>query len=155
MQESTPQSPQQALQQAPQQSRLIMYHVHSSSSRLRFLKLAGGNICGFDPLPKLSSLLDEEPQGKLAQHPAAFAKEAAENLGLSADDLEIEGEYRAWVDVPNGPVQVFLARFTGIDPPFAAAEAHGAEFVELPQARNLPPTELLLLRKAYELVIGG
>lgn len=132
-----------------------MYHVQSTSARLRFLKLAGGNICGFDPLPKLSSLLDEEPQGKLAQHPAAFAKEAAARLGLTSDDLEIEGEYRAWVDVPNGAIQVFLARFTSIDPPFEAAAAHGAEFVELPQARNLPPTELLLLRKAYELVIGG
>jgi hypothetical protein len=89
------------------------------------------------------------------QHPAAFAREAAESLGLSAEDLEIEGEYRAWVDVPNGAIQVFLARFTTIDPPFAAAEDNGAEFVELPQARNLPATELLLLRKAYELVMGG
>jgi len=138
-----------------QKSRLIMYHVNNNSARLRFLKLAGGNICGFDPLPKLSSLLDEEPETKLAQHPAVFAREAADRLGLSSDKLEIEGEYRAWVDVPNGAIQVFLARFTGIDPPFAAAEAHGAEFVELPQARNQPPTELLLLRKAYELVMGG
>jgi len=57
--------------------------------------------------------------------------------------------------VPDGCIQVFLARFTTIDPPFAAAATQGAEFVELPQARNLPSTELLLLRKAYELVIGG
>lgn len=137
------------------QPRLIMYHVQGYSARLRFLKLASGSVCYHEPLPKLSQFMDQEPNEKLALHPAAYVKEAAQWLGMKTDELEAEGEYRAWVDVPDGTVQVFLVRFTTEDPPFAAAEAQGAEFVELPQARNLPPTELELLRKAYELVIGG
>ena len=137
------------------QPRLIMYHVNSMSARLRFLKLASGSVCYHNPLPKLSQLLDEEPNEKLTLHPAAFVKEAAQWLGMASNELEAEGEYRAWVDVPDDTIQVFLVRFTTVDPPFLAAESRGAEFVELPQARNLPPVELELLRKAYELVIGG
>jgi hypothetical protein len=130
------------------QARLIMYHV-------RFLKTASGSVCCFDPLPKLSQLMEEAPDENLTLHPAAYVNQAAQWLGLPSEELEAEGEYHAWVDVPDGTIQVFLVRFTSIDPPFGAADAQGAEFVELPQARNLPPAELELLRKAYELVMGG
>lgn len=137
------------------QARLIMYHVQSTSARLRFLKLSTGSVCWPAPFPKLSQLMDEEPDEKLTLHPAAFVKDATQWLGLASGDLEAEGEYRAWVDVPDETIQVFLVRFKTMDPPFSAAATLGAEFVELPQARNLPPVELELLRKAYELVIGG
>lgn len=137
------------------QARLIMYHKQSTSARLRFLKLSTGSVCCFDPLPKLSQLIDNEPNEKLALHPAAFVNEAAQRLGMATHELEAEGEYRASVDVPNDTIQIFLVRITTIDPPFAIAAAQNAEFIELAQARNLPLVELELLRKAYELVMGG
>jgi len=137
------------------QARLIMYHKQSTSARLRFIKLSTGTVCCFDPLPKLSQLIDDEPNEKLALHPAAFVNEAAQRLGMETHELEAEGEYRARVDVPNDTIQIFLVRFTTIDPPFDAAAAQNAEFIELAQARNLPLVELELLRKAYDLVMSG
>ena len=76
-------------------------------------------------------------------------------MGLSFGDIEAEGEYRACVDVANGPVNIFLARFTSIDPPFELADNCRASFIDLTQARDLPQVELELLRKAYELIMGG
>lgn len=135
--------------------RLIMYHKHHTSARLRFLKLPYGGVCGFMPLPRLSQLLDEKPNSTVEVHPAAFVTDAEQRLGMLPGSLEAEGEFQAYVDVPDGTVQVFLARFTSIDPPFDVAKSQDAEFVDLPQARNLPQVELELLRKAYECVMTG
>jgi hypothetical protein len=136
-------------------TRLIMYHKHPTSARLRFLKLSYGGVCGFEPLPTLSQLLDEKPEDFVAAHPAPLVNAAERQLGMDTGELEADGEYKAYVDVPEGVIQVYLARFTGIDPPFDAAEAQGAEFVDLPQARNMTQVELELLRKAYEVVMTG
>lgn len=139
---------------------LIMYHKHGSSARTRFLKLAYGGVCGFDPLPVLSQLIDGEmvkhPSAKdVLHHPAPLVTKAEQSLGLSAGSLEAEGEFFEQVDVEGGPLDVYLARFTAIDPPFDAAEKNGAEFIDLTQARGLPGTELELLRKVYEFVLSG
>lgn len=138
-----------------QNIRLIMYHKHHTSARLRFLKFSHGGVCGFDPLPTLSSLMDDDPEEAVVSHPASHISDAEKRLGMSSGDLEIDGEYKAYVDVPDGVVEVFLARFTGIDPPFEVAEAQGGEFVDLTQARNVAQVELELLRRAYEVVMTG
>ncbi len=138
-----------------QQARLIMIHKQDGSARLRYLKLSYGGVCGFLPLPTLAQLADKRPPDNLSLHPAQLVIAAEENLGLSSGDLEAIGEFHVFVDVPNGPVQIFLARFTTIDPPFAQVQSRDAEFIELPQARNLPQVELELMREVYTLVIGG
>ena len=138
-----------------QDTRLIMFHKQATSARLRFLKLSYGGVCGFAPIPRLAQVMDKPPADKLALHPALLIKDAEEYLGLSSGDLEAVGEYQAFVDVPDGPIQIFLARFTTIDPPFVAARNNHAQFVELPQARDLGQVELELLREAYTLLIGG
>lgn len=130
-------------------------HKHNSSARLRFLKLDYGGVCGFSPMPTLAQLLDSHQENGIALHPAQLVQKATDYFGLSSGDIEVVSEYHEFVDVPEGPIQVFLARFTAIDPPFLAAKKRGAEFIELPQARNLPQVELELLREVYTLVIGG
>ena len=136
-------------------TRLIMYHKQSTSARLRFLKFPYGGVCGFEPLPTLAQLLDEEAHDSVVAHPAPLVAQAEQRLGIAAGELEAEGEFKAYVDVPDGVIQVILARFTSIDPPFEVAEAQGGEFVDLPQARNIPRVELELLRKVYEVVMTG
>ena len=59
-----------------------------------------------------------------------------------------------WVSAGADGGDVYLAHFTSIDPPFEAAEAAGAAFIDLTQARGLPAAELALLRLAYEHVLG-
>jgi len=61
-----------------------------------------------------------------------------------------EGGFRAKVDAPGGLIEVFLARFTTMDPPFEWTEQHGARFIDLTQARGLPAVEPQFLRRAYE-----
>lgn len=136
-------------------NRVILYHNQSTSARLRFLRFPYDSVCAFDALPKLAVLMDDEEAAVMTVHPATLIKLAEKQLELSPGGLEAEGEYSACVDVAGGPVHISLARFTGIDPPFELAEKLDARFIDLTQARDLPQVELELLRKAYELVMGG
>lgn len=137
-------------------SRVILFHKQSTSARTRFLLFAHGGVCGPEPLPELAEMMGEPPvSGAPAPHPAALIRQTAERLGLGPKGLEAVGEFRHWVDVAGGPVVVFLAAFTSIDPPFGQVAEHGARFIDLTEARALPPAELELLRKAYELLLGG
>lgn len=139
-----------------QAARLIMYHKQSTSARTRFLKLAHGGVCAFDALPRLAQLSDAEPgdPARVLQHPAALLSRAEQSMGLPRGGLELDTAYRVRLDVPGDPIEVFLARFTDVDPPIVQAESAGACFIDLTQARGLPPTELQLLRLAYESILG-
>jgi hypothetical protein len=138
-----------------QQSRVIFYHKQSTSARTRFLRFHYHAVCAFEPLPKLAMLMDEDETPDVVLHPAMVIKQAEQQFGLSTGELEAEAEYNACVDVAGGPVNVLLARFTSIDPPFALAEKIDAKFIDLTEARDLTEVELALLRRAYELILGG
>jgi hypothetical protein len=101
-----------------------------------------------------AALLETEPANTL-NHPAAILRQAERQLDFPGDCLKAEGEYRQTVEVPGGAIQIILAAITTLDPPFEEAEKNGASFIDLTQARGLPDIELLLLRAAYELVLGG
>jgi len=135
--------------------RLIMYHKQSTSARTRFLRLAYGGVCGFDPLPCLAELAaDDLAPSKVVTHPASLVRAAEVQLGLPAGSLEPEPGFRCRVSSGDGETEVFLARFTAMDPPFETATAQGGAFIDLTQARGLPPVELNLLRRAYETILG-
>lgn len=136
--------------------RLIMFHKQKTSARTRFLRLGNGSVCGFQPLPRLAQLLDDDvPETRVVLHPGALVHTAETRLGLPAGSLEAMGDFRARVDVAGGPIPIFLAGFTTEDPPFSAAASLGGTFIDLPDARQLPPSELQLLRLAYEYLLGG
>jgi hypothetical protein len=135
--------------------RLIMYHKQSTSARTRFLRLPYGGVCGFGALPDKAAI--DESGGvspKVVTHPAQLLRDAEVRLGLPSGSLEMEPGFRCEVSAGNERAQVFLARFTSIDPPFETAEAYGSGFIDLTQARGLPPIELDLLRRSYERILG-
>jgi len=136
--------------------RLVMFHKQSTSARTRFLMLDYGGVCAFGGLPDLSQLVEvgEEPAQTLAHHPASVIGRTERELGLAPGSLQSEKGFRAKVDAPEGLIDVFLARFTSIDPPFEWAEQQGAKFIDLTQARGLPAVELQILRRAYERILG-
>jgi hypothetical protein len=138
------------------QPRLILFHKQKTSARTRFLLLASGSVCAFAPIPTLAEVMDEPPtQSKVALHPGALVHDAETRLGLPTGSLKVMGDFHARVDVADGPLSVYLAGFTTEDPPFAAAATQGGRFIDLPEARMLPPTKLQLLRLAYEHLLGG
>ena len=135
--------------------RLIMYHKQSTSARTRFLKLAYGGVCGFSALPS-EAVIDETPStsARVVTHPAAVLRDAEIRLGLAPGSLEAEPGFRCAIAAGDERTEVFLARFTSIDPPFETVQAHGSSFIDLTQARGLPPVELDLLRRSYERILG-
>lgn len=135
-------------------SRVILYHKQSTSARTRFLKFNEGSVCAFGGLPKLAAL-SQAKEHKMVVHPAAILKAIETRLGLASGTLRSEGEFHHVVDIPGDRVDVLLAEIQTIDPPFDLAEQADAAFIDLTQARGLPPVELELLRYAYELVLGG
>jgi len=133
--------------------RLILLHKQGTSGRLRFLCLSSG-VLAFAPLPELAALRAEDYSPTVQIHPAALVREAELHLGLPEGAIEPVADFQAWVDTPGGDVAVLLAAFTGIDPPFAAAERTSSRFIAITEARQLSEVERNLLRRAYEHVLG-
>ena len=106
-------------------------------------------------LPTLAQITEPPEDNKVVTHTAQMVQQAASQLQVPVDDLQVESEFHQCVDITGGPVEVFLIRFTGMDPPFAVAEKQGGGFVELAEARSLPQVELELLRSAYEYIMTG
>lgn len=137
----------------PHDLRLILAHKQNTSGRLRFLRLPHGTLA-FEPLPRLSVLIDDAPPARVAHHPAMFLKAAENWLKLPAGSLEHETEFHATVDTPDGPVQVYLVNILTTDPPFAEAEALGGKFVAITELSGGMPAEMDLLRLAYSARLG-
>jgi hypothetical protein len=133
--------------------RVILYHKQATSARTRFLKLSHGSVCAFEPLPKLSTIVEKQPNTLC--HPTAILHETEQKLGLLENTLTIESEYRQSIEVPGGNIEILLANIDTLDPPIEAVERSHAVFIDLTQARGLPSIELELLRSAYELILGG
>lgn len=133
--------------------RLLLLHKQATSGRVRFCCFASG-ILAFSPLPNLADLRDEDYVSAYQVHPAAAIREAESYFGLAEGAIQPEAEFQAWVDTPAGDVPVLLAAFTNIDPPFSAVEQQGARFIAITEARALSEVERLLLRRAYEHVLG-
>jgi hypothetical protein len=135
--------------------RLIMYHKQSTSGRTRFLRLGHGGVCGLARLPADAELSGEAAvPSTVVAHPAPLLRAAESYLGLPAGSLATDTDFRHRIAFDGAESQVFLARFTTTDPPFDAAAAQGATFIDLTQARGLPAVELGLLRHAYESILG-
>lgn len=137
----------------PRQVRLILLHKQATSGRLRFLCLSSG-VVAFSPLPALAALRDEDYSPTVQIHPTAIVREAEIHLGLPEGAIEPVPEFHAWVDTPAGDVPILLAAFTGIDPPFDAAERTSSRFIAITESRQLSEIERNLLRRAYEHVLG-
>jgi hypothetical protein len=135
---------------------LILYHKQSTSARTRFLRFRHGGVCGPEPLPADATV--DDPGGgnaaTLLTHPGMLLRATETALDLARGSLASDAGFHCRVFAGADSGDVYLAHFTSIDPPFEAADAAGAAFIDLTQARGLPPAELALLRLAYEHVLG-
>lgn len=134
-------------------ARLLCFHKQKTSARTRFL-CHGGSVLYGAALPADARVRVREGGATVLPHPAPLQQALEMHLGIAGGSLRAEPEYRVEVETADGPVTVLLAEFTALDPPQEAAAAVGGRFIALTEARGLPPVELELLRKAYELLIG-
>lgn len=134
--------------------RAIFFHKQATSARLRFLRFAHGSVCAPEPLPA-----DAQLQAPIEGCSAAEAESVLEQLHslyeFGEDSLQIETEFACDVLSDTATMPVLLVGIDRTDPPFELAEGMDASFIDLTQARGLPPLELQLLRQAYECVLGG
>jgi hypothetical protein len=148
----------------PANLRLLLAHKQKTSARVRFLRFPHG-LCAFTALPAHSTVLPDAPESRVEMHPKVYLSNAESKLGLAPDSLVLEAEFNAFVATPmatvatppttaDSPIQVRLATFTSIDPPFDAAERLGGRFVAITEARGCDPAELELLRLAYGVLMG-
>ncbi|NBC15576.1 MAG: hypothetical protein GVY09_19975 [Gammaproteobacteria bacterium] len=140
-------------------TRLVLYHKQRSSARLRFLRHAHGGVCTLGPLAADATVhpgpcAGDAGGGRLHTHPGMALRAAETELGLQRGGIEADGGFQGQVRGADGCVDVQLGYFVDLDPPIAAAEAAGAAFIDLTEARGLPTPELSLLRLVYEYTLG-
>lgn len=136
----------------PADLRLLLAHKQKTSARVRFLCFPHG-LTAFQALPALSAVLEDPPISTVELHPSLYLRAAEAQLGLETGGLALEAEFKAMVDTPNGLIQVRLATFTRIDPPFEIAERLDGKFIAITEARGRGPAELDLLRQAYTVLM--
>ena len=138
-------------------TRLILFHKHPVSARMHFLYFQHGGVCAFNPLHKLASIVDEdtENQDEVVLHPTTISSWAERQLNLESGALQVETEFRECVEVPKGRITVYLAGFKGYEMPDEAMCRNSAKFISLMECVGIAPVEMLLLQKAYGVIMGG
>jgi hypothetical protein len=134
-------------------ARLILCHKQKTSARLRFLLFPHG-VLAFEPLPLQAVISAGCSHTRVMLHPAAWAHQACERLGMPHDAISPEPEFHVEAHCNGDIVTILLATFTSIDPPFEMARTHAARFAPITDMRQLPRAELDVLGHVYEYLIG-
>ena len=138
-------------------TRLILFHKHPVSARMHFLHFQYGGVCAFKPLPKLAAIVEqnEVKDAEFVIHPSTISNWGEQQLGLKPGALKTEADFCERVEVPKREIAVYLVGFSGYEPPDATLSKLGSKFVSLMQCVGGAPVEMLLLQKAYRVIMGG
>jgi len=136
-------------------SRAILYYNGAISALTLFAHFPSGSVCAPEPLPLLSSVLEEgeSANSTVTNHPASIAAAVTSLLELPPDLLKANGDYRERVEIPHGLLTVYLLRFDLLDPPHKLMASKDCQLKTLTQLRGQPPAEMELLRRAYTLLM--
>ncbi len=133
--------------------RLILYHKHPSSGRTLFLRL-NETVCQFDGISASSRVVESHVGGNQVKDDLSdLLADAEQRLGISSGTLQIDREFNVVIEDAGTPMQIYLARFTAIDPPQERLAEQAGKFIAMTEARRLPPTEQELLRLAYTAIM--
>jgi hypothetical protein len=134
-----------------QNHRLLLYYKGDISALTLFAQHENGSVCLPEPLPALSSILEEESSyaSKVSVHPAVLVQGVNQLLNLDNDLLASEAGYCEYIDTPKGIITVYMARLNLLDPPHKMMSGLGYGLRTLPELRGRPPAEMELLRRAY------
>lgn len=139
------------LQSAFPKHRLLLYYKGDISALTLFAQHSNGSICFPEPLPALSSALeqDEFEETKVSLHPSMLVNHINQLLNLDNDLLKAEAGFSEQIDTPIGIITVYIARFMLLDPPHKLMQSRDCRMRTLPELRTRPPAEMELLRRAY------
>lgn len=132
----------------------IIYHKHRSSARTQFVRFSHGGVVGPESLPALTCTaeedIDEDQQKK-----QELIEAIRDYFGLEKSEVCLDEDYKGAVETPSMIRPVYLVSIDTLDPPFIQVEKQGAKFIALTETRGLPDFELLLLQKAYKVIMEG
>ena len=136
---------------------LLLYHKQPSGACAQFVCFAHGGVSAFEPLPRRAQVLGEEDCRRGGRdsvpRPVPLLGAAQRYFDLPEGSLEVDARFHACLRTETQPVEVYLAHFTTVDPPFEAVDRKRARFLELTEARDLSPTERELLQRAYSVIM--
>ena len=135
--------------------RLLLYYKGDISALTLFAQHANGSVCFPEPLPTLSSAMEQEEyeDSKVSTHPSALVNAINRLLQLDNDLLRVELGFSEQIDAPGGIITVHMARFILLDPPHKLLHSRDCRLRTLPELRGRPPAEMELLRRAYAKVM--
>ena len=136
---------------------LLLYHKQARGACAQFVCFAHGGVSAFEPLPRRAQVLREEDcrreEGGALSRPVPLLGAAQRYFDLPEGSLEVDARFHACLRTETQPVEVYLAHFTTVEPPFEAVDRKRARFLELTEARDLSPTERELLQRAYSVIM--
>lgn len=135
-------------------NRVILCHFDTYSTALVFARY-GSTVLAPSALPEGSAAM--EPPKDCGEHhvPATALSALIQEFGLDAAQLGLVEPFQAWMDSAEGPIRVHLARFTTFEAPRELMEPQGAVFKPISELRGTAANELLFLRQAFNLIMGG
>ncbi len=140
-----------------QNHRLLLFYKGDISALTLFAQHSNGSICFPEPLPLLSSALEQEEfeESKVTIHPSMLVNVINQELQLDNDLLHAEAGFSEQIDTPGGIITVYMARFKLLDPPHKLLQSRDLKLRTLPELRGRPPAEMELLRRAYVKMMEG
>lgn len=135
-------------------NRVILCHYDSYSSALLFARY-GTSVLAPSPLPEGASSIPVPAEAGESHASAAAMAALTELYGLDAAQLTVMDSFQEWMEGSDGPIRIHLARFTTFEPPREAMEPHGGIFKPISELRGTAMIELNLLRRAFNLFMGG
>lgn len=133
--------------------RALLVHLNPLSARLHFYVAPNGDsesVILPQALPALASFQKASPEDVAIPHPAALPGQIAEQLGIDASLLHIEAATLGWAEIPGGWVNITLLRAMTTDLP----EIKEGRFIGLMDLLAVPVPERLIMRAAYEVLLG-
>jgi hypothetical protein len=135
-------------------NRVILTHFDSYSMALLFPRW-GDTLLWPSALPESATPMAAPSVVDPVHACQAVKRVVVDRCALNADELEIADDFNQWAQTPDGPVRIHLLRFTTPDAPKAAITALGGDFKPMSLLRGSPMSELQLLRKVYNRMVGG
>lgn len=138
-------------------NRLILCHYDTYSSALLFARF-GASVLAPVPLPEGTTPMPgtDHPGAAAPEYEPAAALEAlGAHYGLDTSQLSVVDDFEEWMSNGGEPIRIHLARFTGFDAPRDAIEGHGGVFKPISDMRGTAMLELNLLRRVFNLMVGG
>jgi hypothetical protein len=135
-------------------NRVILCHFDTYSTALVFARY-GMSVLAPAPLPDGSAPLAVPPESEAGYEPDAALAALVARFGLNPAELTLVDGFDEWLSDGDQAIRIHLAQFKTFEAPHATLAPHGGVFKPISELRGTAPVELNLLRRVFNLFMGG